>query len=91
MATPAKLVLENQFGEVSINVVQGGQAAAGGIPIPGVPNGVLFGGATAPVDGTTGDNFAAKGSLYIAADTGAFYVNTGTVTASTWKLVTVAS
>lgn len=44
----------------------------------------VFSGATAPVDGTTGDNFAGAGSLYLARDTAQWYVNTGTVTDSVW-------
>lgn len=81
---PTQMVLRNQYGEVSLNYVQG----LAGMPIvPGSGNIVSFAGATAPVDGTTGDNFAAKGSLYIAKDTGAIYVNTGTITAPVWTAI----
>lgn len=45
-------------------------------------------GAGAPVDGTTGDNFAAKGSLYIDTAAGEAYINTGTITAPVWKGIT---
>lgn len=48
---------------------------------------VIFSGATAPVNGTTGDNFAGKGSLYIALDTGVLYANTGAIDNPTWTIV----
>ncbi len=80
-AAPSKLILTNQFGEESENVVSGAAQPL----VPGNSNIVVFAGATAPVDGTTGDNFAAKGSLYIAIDTGVVYLNTGTITASVWE------
>lgn len=79
-AAPSKLILKNQFGEESINVVIGSAAPI----VPGSSNIVSFAGATAPINGTTGDNFAAKGSIYIAIDTGAMYQNTGTITAPVW-------
>lgn len=41
-------------------------------------------GAGAPVDGTTGDNFAAKGSLYVNETDGGWWKNTGTITDSVW-------
>ena len=40
-----------------------------------------------PVDGTTGDNFAGKGSLYVNISTGILYINTGTITSPTWVVV----
>lgn len=47
-------------------------------------------GTGAPVDGTTGDNVLGRGSLYVNEATGEWYINTGTITDSTWKLVTHA-
>lgn len=67
-----KMQLENQFGEKSENYI-----------LPGV----FFSGATAPVNGTTADNLAPKGALYIAEDTGVLYQNTGTLSASVWQVV----
>ncbi len=81
-AAPQKFILTNQFGEQSQNFVQGTY-----LPLPGTTlNLVIFSGATTPVDGTTGDNIAGKGSLYIARDSGAMYTNTGTVSAPVWSL-----
>jgi hypothetical protein len=81
-ATPSKLMLTNEFGEKHQNVVGGN-----GVPLPGSANVILMNGATAPVDGTTGLNVAAKGSLYIAQDTGALYQNTGTKVSPAWSNV----
>jgi hypothetical protein len=50
----------------------------------------LFG-AGAPTDGTTGDNFAGKGSVYSDTTNGKLYINGGTITAPVWKLVTSAA
>lgn len=50
----------------------------------------IFSGATAPVDGTTGDNFAGPGSIYMARDTGKMYLQTSAVTTPVWKIVTSA-
>lgn len=86
-AAPSKLLLKNQFGEESINYVIGSAAPL----VPGSSNIVVFAGATAPVDGTTGDNFAAKGSIYVAIDTGAAYSNTGTITNPVWSAFAAAS
>jgi hypothetical protein len=47
----------------------------------------VLSGASAPVDGTTGDNFAGKGSIYIAQDTGLAYQQTGLISNPTWKLM----
>lgn len=78
---PTQMVLKNQFGETSLNYVQG----LLGMPlVPGAGNIVTFSGSGAPVDGTTGDNFAAKGSLYVRTSNGAWYTNTGTITAPVW-------
>ena len=52
---------------------------------------VFFSGDGAPVDGTTGDNFAGPGSIYVDFTNANLYVNTGTITASVWKLVTRAA
>lgn len=48
---------------------------------------VIAASATAPVNGTTLDNVAGKGSLVVALDTGVWYSNTGTITDSTWTVV----
>lgn len=45
---------------------------------------VIMQGDGAPVDGTTGDDFAGKGSTYVDRTNGKEYINTGTITASTW-------
>lgn len=65
------LILTNNFGEKTENQVQG----------------LLLSGATAPVDGTTGAKVSPKGGLYIAADTGALYQNTGTLAVPAWAQV----
>lgn len=80
---PQKLVLKNQFGEESINYVQGTY-----LPLPGTTlNLVVFSGASTPVNGGsgTGANVAGKGSLYTARDTGVLYINTGTLSTPTWS------
>ncbi len=81
-AVPSKLIITNQFGEQSSNIVSGS-----GLPLPGTYNLILFSGATAPIDGTTGDNVAAKGSIYIARDTGVIYANTGTISSPAWSIL----
>ena len=43
--------------------------------------------AGAPVNGTTGDNFAGKGSLYVDSTAGVLYINTGTISSPTWVVV----
>ncbi len=50
---------------------------------------VIFSGTTAPTSGAsgTGDNFAGKGSFYIALDTGAWYQQTGAITSPTWSII----
>lgn len=77
-----KLVLKNQFGEESINSVEGSY-----IPLPGAGNIIIMNGATAPINGTTGDNIAGKGSIYIAQDTGALYLQTSLITTPVWTIV----
>jgi hypothetical protein len=43
--------------------------------------------AGAPVNGTTGDNFAGTGSLYVNSTAGVLYINTGTISSPTWVVV----
>lgn len=52
-------------------------------------NVAVLNGAGAPVDGTTGDDYAGTGSLYIDRTNGVLYINTGLITNPTW--VTVGS
>jgi len=78
----AKMVLVNQFGEESINALEGTV-----LPLVPLSNIVLLSGATAPVNATTGANVADVGSLYIAQDTGASYYNTGTLVSPTWTAI----
>jgi hypothetical protein len=85
-AAPSQLILTNQYGEVSINTNTGAS-----LPLAGSANVVVLTGAVAPVDGTTGLNIAAKGSLYIAQSTGALYQNTGTKSAPAWAIATTSS
>ena len=47
--------------------------------------------AGAPVNGTTGDNFAGPGSMYIDITGANLYIQTGLITSPTWKLVTRAA
>ena len=44
-----------------------------------------------PVDGTTGDNFAGPGSMYIDSTAGNLYLQTAVITCPVWKLVTRAA
>lgn len=48
---------------------------------------IVMNGAGAPVDGTTGDNFAGTGSMYIDKTAGKLYINTGAITSPTWVVV----
>ena len=48
---------------------------------------VIMTGSAAPVNGTTGDNFAGPGSLYIATSTGVLYIQTGAISSPTWVVV----
>lgn len=87
--SPQKMILTNQFGEQSNNFVQGTY-----LPLPGTSlNLVMFSGATTPVDGSSGSgvNVAGKGSLYTARDTGALYINTGTLSSPVWSAASSAS
>ena len=43
--------------------------------------------AGAPVNGTTGDNFAGVGSLYVDSTAGKLYINTGAIDNPTWTVV----
>ena len=43
--------------------------------------------AGAPVNGTTGDNFAGTGSLYVNSTAGVLYINTGAISNPTWVVV----
>ena len=47
--------------------------------------------AGAPVDGTTGDNFAGPGSMYIDSTGANMYLQTGAIASPVWKLVTRAA
>ncbi len=78
-AAPSQLILTNKFGEVSVNTLTGPN-----LPLAGSANVVIMTGATAPINATTGANVAAKGSLYIAQDSGAIYQNTNTKASPTW-------
>lgn len=48
-------------------------------------------GAGAPVDGTTGDNFAGPGSMYTDRTNGNLYIQTSLISTPVWKLVTRAA
>lgn len=50
-------------------------------------NVVVMTGSGAPVDGTTGDNFAGPGSMYVNVTAGVLYINTGAITSPTWVVV----
>ena len=50
-----------------------------------------FNGSGAPVDGTTGQYFALTGSMYSDVVAGNVYIQTGTLAAPVWKLVTRAA
>jgi hypothetical protein len=39
------------------------------------------------VNGTTGDNFAGTGSLYVDSTAGVLYINTGAISNPTWVVV----
>jgi hypothetical protein len=40
-----------------------------------------------PTNGTTGDNFAGTGSLYVDSTGGKLYINTGAISNPTWVVV----
>lgn len=52
---------------------------------------VILTGDGAPVDGTTGDDFAGPGSLYIDYTNANHYIQTGAIDDPVWKLVTRAA
>jgi hypothetical protein len=52
---------------------------------------VMLFGAGAPSDGTTGDNVAGVGSLYLDTTNGNAYLQTAVITSPVWKLVTRAA
>lgn len=52
---------------------------------------VVMTGTGAPTDGTTGDNFAGPGSMYVDISGANLYIQTGLITSPVWKLVTRAA
>jgi hypothetical protein len=52
---------------------------------------VVMTGSGAPTDGTTGDNFAGPGSMYVDITGANLYIQTGLITNPVWKLVTRAA
>jgi hypothetical protein len=52
---------------------------------------VVMTGAGAPTDGTTGDNYAGPGSMYVDITGANLYIQTGLITSPVWKLVTRAA
>jgi hypothetical protein len=50
-------------------------------------NVVVITAAGVPVNGTTGDNYAGVGSLYVDVTAGKLYINTGAITNPTWVVV----
>jgi hypothetical protein len=52
---------------------------------------VVMTGDGAPTDGTTGDNFAGPGSMYVDITGANLYIQTGLITSPVWKLVTRAA
>jgi hypothetical protein len=48
-------------------------------------------GAGAPTDGTTGDNFAGPGSLFVDITGANLYIQTSAITTPVWKIVTRAA
>lgn len=85
LATPSLLIMKNQFGEQSNNTIVGPT-----LPLAGSANVVIMTGATTPVNGGsgTGAGIAAKGSFYIAQDSGTLYQNTNTKASPTWTAST---
>lgn len=60
-------------------------------PLRLVDDVVILTGSGAPVDGTTGDNVAGPGSMYIDIAAGNAYLQTAVITAPVWKLITRAA
>jgi hypothetical protein len=54
-------------------------------------NVVVMTGAGVPTDGTTGDNFAGPGSLYVDITGANLYIQSSAITTPVWKLVTRAA
>jgi hypothetical protein len=52
---------------------------------------VVMTGAGAPTDGTTGDNFAGPGSMFVDITNANLYIQTGLIDNPVWKLVTRAA
>jgi hypothetical protein len=50
-------------------------------------NVVVITAAGVPVNGTTGDNYAGTGSLYVDVTAGKLYINTGAISNPTWVVV----
>jgi hypothetical protein len=48
---------------------------------------VFMNAAGVPANGTTGANFAGKGSLYVDISSGILYINTNTIASPTWVVV----
>jgi hypothetical protein len=86
LAAPSQLILQNQYGEVSVNTLTGAA-----LPLAGSANVVILTGSGAPTDGTTGLNIAAKGSLYIAQSSGTLYQNTGTKASPAWSVASASA
>lgn len=63
----------------------------GKAPVRIVSNVCVLVGAGAPVDGTTGDNVAGPGSLYVDTTGANLYVQVSLITTPVWKLVTRAA
>jgi hypothetical protein len=85
--TPQRLVLKNQFGEVSLNYVQGSF-----LPLPGTNlSMVLSVGVVTPTSATLA-GYANTGSLYINRNpaqnnSAKLFMNVGTITTPSWQVV----
>lgn len=90
--SPQRLQLTNQFGEKSLNYVNGTY-----LPLPptsssAVTQVVLFTGTTITPTAATGVNVAGTGSLYIGRNPASYgsskvFVNIGTITVPAWQKV----
>lgn len=81
---PQKLILTNQFGEQSVNIVNGTY-----LPLPGPKNNVIIALGTVTPTSVTLVGVAGTGSLYInrnPAQNGSakLFINFGTITAPAW-------
>lgn len=89
-AAPQKLNLKNQYGETSLNTVQGTY-----MPVPSnqlFNQVVLFTGTTITPTSATGVGVAGSGSLYISNNPASYgsaklWLNFGTITAPAWGKV----